>query len=276
MWTRWVLFPGEEPGRLLLSEVQGGIMKIAVIGAGLMGPILAKDCIESDEVSTVCLIDIDEKRLTEVTEVLGNPEKLSTLKQSVLERENLVNALKGYDVAAVALPFNDPYRLIENAWGGAIEAGVDVVDLEGPGDLAGYDPSEFDSAAKKAGITIIPGCGFEPGLVEMLSVYGMDLLDTVELFLGEAEEAFERFLFFLERVCVIEVALVHIYRCQPVVCLGKQLYSSQAFSRRLAALDNCILQSSQISGIVIAFTICFPAKRIKGRLGSAQNKTVPA
>jgi len=155
-------------------------MKIAVIGAGLMGPILAKDCIESDEVSTVCLIDIDEKRLTEVTEVLGNPEKLITLKQSVLERENLVNALKGYDVAAVALPFNDPYQLIENTWWGAIEAGVDVVDLEGPGDLAGYDPSEFDSAAKKAGVTIIPGCGLEPGLAEMISAYGMDLLDTVE------------------------------------------------------------------------------------------------
>lgn len=155
-------------------------MKIVVIGAGLMGPTLAKDCVDSDEVSEVLLIDIEDKRLTEVTEMLGNPEKLITLKQSVLERKGLVKALKGFDVAAVALPAIDPHGLIENAWWGAIEAGVDVVDLDAPGYPAGYDPTKLDSAAKKAGVTIIPGCGLEPGLAEMLATYGMDLLDTVE------------------------------------------------------------------------------------------------
>lgn len=145
-----------------------------------MGPTLAKDCVDSDNVTEVLLIDIDERRLLEVSESLGNPSKLRVLKQSVLDRAGLVKALKGFDVAAVALPMFEPLRLIENAWWGAIEAGVDVVDLAGPGGLGGSDTSSLDAAAKEAGVTIIPGCGVEPGLAEMLSAYGMDLLDTVD------------------------------------------------------------------------------------------------
>lgn len=155
-------------------------MKVAVIGAGLMGPTIALDCVESNEVSEVLLIDIDEKRLRDVSDRLGNPEKLRTLKQNVLERDGLVKALRSFDVAAVALPAMDPHGLIENAWWSAIEAGVDVVDLAGPEGPGGTDTSGLDSAAKEAGITIIPGCGVEPGLAEMLSAYGMDLLDAVE------------------------------------------------------------------------------------------------
>jgi lysine 6-dehydrogenase len=145
-----------------------------------MGPTIAKDCVENEEVELVLLIDIDEERLSEVKNWLGNPDKLETLKQSVLDREGLVKSIKGFDVATIALPMMDPHRLIENAWWGAIEAGVNIVDLAGPGGVEGYDPSILDEAAMKAGVTIIPGCGVEPGLAEMLSAYGMDLLDTVD------------------------------------------------------------------------------------------------
>jgi lysine 6-dehydrogenase len=155
-------------------------MKVAVIGAGLMGPTLAMDCLNSDDVSEVLLIDIDERRLSEVMESFGNPSRLRILNQSVLDRDGLINALSGFDVAAVALPMFEPLRLIENTWWGAIEAGVNVVDLAGPGGLAGSDTTSLSKAAEKAGVTIVPGCGVEPGLAEMLSAYGMDLLDTVE------------------------------------------------------------------------------------------------
>ena len=103
-------------------------MKVVVIGAGLMGPTLAKDCVESEDVDEVLLIDIDEDRLSYVKEWLGHPSKLKTRKQSVLERSEFVSAIKGYDVAAVALPMMDPYKLIENSWWGA--RAVDFYDVE--------------------------------------------------------------------------------------------------------------------------------------------------
>ena len=53
-------------------------MKIAVIGAGLMGPAITKDCLEDQGVEEVLLVDIDAERLRHAAEELGNPTKLKT------------------------------------------------------------------------------------------------------------------------------------------------------------------------------------------------------
>jgi len=60
---------------------------------------------------------------------------------------------------------------------GAIEATVNIVDLSGP---AQKEWEEINKMAEKAGVTIIPGCGLEPGLTDILAAYGMDMLDSVE------------------------------------------------------------------------------------------------
>lgn len=148
-------------------------MRIAVLGAGLMGPAIAMDCVESDEVEEVLLIDIDKERLDRVASNLGKPSKLKTLVQDVTDRRGLAEALKGYDVAGIALL---RWLNVDATWG-AIEAGVDAVDLSGP---AQKDWEKVNRAAEKAGVTIIPGCGVEPGLTDMLAAYGMDMLDSVE------------------------------------------------------------------------------------------------
>jgi lysine 6-dehydrogenase len=148
-------------------------MKIAVIGAGLMGPAIAKDCLEDQGVDEVLLVDIDAGQMEQVSEALGKPAKLKTVVQDVTDRKGLAKVLNGYDVAGVALlrPLNT------NAIWGAIDAGVDVVELSEPSD---EDVEAIDAAAKKAGVTIIPGCGVEPGLTDVLAAQGMDLLDRVE------------------------------------------------------------------------------------------------
>jgi len=148
-------------------------MRIAVLGAGLMGPAIAMDCIESDEVEEVLLIDIDQAGLDKAVGSLGNPLKLKTVVQDVTDRHGLVELLKGFDVACIAL---SRWLNVEAMWSG-IEAGVDVVDLSGPGQK---DWEEINEAAKKAGVTCILGCGVEPGLTDMLAAYGMDMLDSVE------------------------------------------------------------------------------------------------
>ena len=148
-------------------------MRIAVLGAGLMGPTIAMDCIESNEVEEVLLIDIDKERLDKVAENLGNPWKLKTLVQDATDRQGLVESLKDFDVACVALL---RWLNIEAMWS-AIKAGVDVVDLSGP---ARKDWEEIDKAAKRAAVTVIHGCGVEPGLTDMLAAYGMDMLDSAE------------------------------------------------------------------------------------------------
>jgi lysine 6-dehydrogenase len=148
-------------------------MKIAVIGAGLMGPAITKDCLEEKGVEEVLLVDIDAKRLDNVAEELGNPAKLKTLVQDVTDRQGLAKVLRGYDAVGVALlrPLNT------NAIWGAIDAGVGVVELSEPRD---EDVEAIDAAAKSAGVAIIPGCGVEPGLTDVLAAQGMDMLNRVE------------------------------------------------------------------------------------------------
>ena len=148
-------------------------MRIAVIGAGLMGPAIASDCIECTEVEQVLLIDIDEDRLDATARKLGNPEKLEVLVGDVRDRQKMISALKGCDVACIALP---RWLNVEAIWD-AIEAGVSAIDLSGP---PRRDWISIDKAAKEAGVTIMPGCGVEPGLTDLLAAYGMDMLDRVE------------------------------------------------------------------------------------------------
>jgi len=148
-------------------------MKIAVVGAGLMGPTVAMDSIESDEVKEVLLIDIDNERLDRVRTKLGNPRKLKTMARDVTDRHGLVESLRGYDVVCIALL---RWLNVEVMWA-AIEAGVNVVDLSGP---ARKDWGNITKAAEKAAVTIIPGCGLEPGLTDMLATYGMDMLDSIK------------------------------------------------------------------------------------------------
>jgi lysine 6-dehydrogenase len=148
-------------------------MKVAVIGVGLMGPAFAMDCLEDDDVEEVLLVDIDPNRLEHVSEELGKPSRLKTVIQDVTDRKGLADVLGGYDVAGVALlrPLN-----VHAIWG-AIDAGVSVVELSEPDD---DEIDEINQEAEKAGIAIIPGCGVEPGLTDVLAADGMDMLDRVE------------------------------------------------------------------------------------------------
>lgn len=148
-------------------------MKIAMIGAGLMGPAFALDCLGDDDVEEVLLVDIDPKRLEQVSEELGRPSKLKTVIQDVTDRKGLADTLRGYDVAGVALlrPLN-----VHAIWG-AIDAGVSVVELSEPDD---EEIEEINREAIKARVAIIPGCGVEPGLTDVLAADGMDMLDRVE------------------------------------------------------------------------------------------------
>jgi lysine 6-dehydrogenase len=148
-------------------------MKVAVIGAGLMGPTIAKDCVENDDVEEVLVIDIDQSKLDNIKQNLTNASKLKTVIQNVSDRKGLAEVLKGYDVVAIALlrPLN-----LDAIWG-AINAGVDVVDLSS---VRSELIDAIDQAALKSGVIVVGGCGVEPGLTEILSTHGMDNLETVD------------------------------------------------------------------------------------------------
>ncbi len=137
-----------------------------------MGPTVAKDCAESPEVSQVVACDIDRDKLDEAEKFVDSP-KFRADKLDISDHAALVERMEGFDVAVNATAARFSMPVLE----AAMEAGVDVVDLAGGGlPLEGglYDRVE------EAGITAIPGCGVDPGLIDILSGHGMDMMDEVE------------------------------------------------------------------------------------------------
>ncbi len=147
-------------------------MKILVLGMGLMGPTIAKDCAEASEVTKVTGCDIDQKKLDEAKQYVNN-KKFDTDILSVLDHDALVKKMKDYDLVinGTAAKFS------VNVLKAGMAAKTNLVDLAG----GGY-PQEgplYDEV-KKAGITVIPGCGIDPGLIDILSGQAVMSMDQAE------------------------------------------------------------------------------------------------
>ena len=147
-------------------------MKILVLGMGLMGPAIAKNCSEDPEVTRVTGCDIDKDKLASARKYV-NSEKFNTASLSVTDREKLAKKIMGYDVVINGTAAKFSMDVLE----AAIEAKVNLVDLAG----GGYpQEGEMYSKVLKAGITAIPGCGVDPGLIDVLSGQAMSKMDEVK------------------------------------------------------------------------------------------------
>lgn len=147
-------------------------MKILVLGMGLMGPAIAKDCAKDQQSKKVTGCDIDDIKLKAAKKYVGNI-KFDTKKVDITNHEQLVAAMKDYDVVINSSAAKFSMGVLK----AAIEAKVNIVDLAG----GGY-PQEGDiyKEVEKAGITVIPGCGVDPGLIDLLCGQAMEHMDEVD------------------------------------------------------------------------------------------------
>lgn len=147
-------------------------MQVAVLGAGRMGTVIAKDLAESPDVSSVVVGDMSRAGLDRCAAFVKSP-KLSTAVLDVSDRDALVAFMASADVVAGALP----HAISLGALEAAIHARRSLVDL------TGFSPERrlpLDERAKAAGITILPGCGVAPGLSNILTGYGVSRLDRAD------------------------------------------------------------------------------------------------
>ncbi|WP_297506833.1 saccharopine dehydrogenase family protein [Thermococcus sp.] len=126
-------------------------MKVLVLGAGNVGRAVAWDLRDEFE---VYVGDISEDRLRAVSRFA------TPLRVDATDFNEVVEALKGFDLAVDALPGRFGYRVVK----ASIKAGVDMVDISFmPG-----NPLELRDDAEKAKVTIIVDAGFAPGLSHIL------------------------------------------------------------------------------------------------------------
>jgi len=148
--------------------------KYAVLGASLMGRVIAKDLLQSEADAQVLLLDLDLGLLDEVREILtrdaGNEARLTTASLDVRDIARTAAALEGHDAAIGALP----HACALDALKAAIRAGVPMVDLVGS---RPEQRRELDGAARNVGVLIVPGLGVAPGLGNVLVARGVEMLD---------------------------------------------------------------------------------------------------
>ena len=143
-----------------------------VFGMGLMGPTVAKDCAVDPKVEKIFGCDIDENKLKIANDYV-NSKKFEAVKVDLTDHKTLVKAMLGNDAVINCTTANLSMGIRK----AAIESRVNILDMAG----GGY-PQEGDiyKEVEKAGITAIPGCGVDPGLIDILCGQGMELMGEVD------------------------------------------------------------------------------------------------
>ncbi|UCE25628.1 MAG: saccharopine dehydrogenase NADP-binding domain-containing protein [Candidatus Zixiibacteriota bacterium] len=148
-------------------------MKIAVLGAGLMGRAAVYDLSRIDNVREVGVFDIDETLAEQIADAYGN-NITSSGYMDASDEQAAIRVLKGYDAVVSCVT----YKYNPGLTRAAIEAGCHLVDLGGNNDVV-RTQLEMNDEAEKAGVTIIPDCGLAPGMVSVMVADGVARFDKV-------------------------------------------------------------------------------------------------
>jgi len=150
-------------------------MRILVVGSGLMGPAAVFKAMSDPDVSGVTLCDRGEERLAEARRKLSplpGSEKFSTLRLDVTDLASAARTMADFDSVIAALP----QALSADAIRAATSAGIPLIDLTRPSET---EIPELRQRAGTAGSLVIPGCGVDPGLTEIVARFLAEKLERV-------------------------------------------------------------------------------------------------
>ncbi|RKX28001.1 MAG: hypothetical protein DRP47_05480 [Candidatus Zixiibacteriota bacterium] len=148
-------------------------MRIAVIGAGLMGRAAIFDLARIDDVEKVGIYDIDTELAAQIGATYGNGREVCGGLDAG-DEDAVAAILADYDAAVSCVT----YKFNPGLTRAAIKAKCHLVDLGGNNDTV-LSQLEMNDEAEKAGVIIVPDCGLAPGMVAVLVADGVARFDKV-------------------------------------------------------------------------------------------------
>ena len=146
-------------------------MKIAVLGAGLIGTAIAID-LSQEEKFQVISVDINEQNLHK----LQKYSQIKKLKEDISDFDTLKNIVDDCDYVINALPSNMGYKILKNL----ILCKKNVVDIT----FFEEDPFTLSELAEQNNVTAVVDCGIAPGMSNILSGFiEKELDETKELYI---------------------------------------------------------------------------------------------
>ena len=122
--------------------------KIVVLGAGLVGNVMAKDLAKQHAVSCV---DISEQALAPL-----KAHNIQTIQADLSDQNTLNNIIQDFDLVIGAVPGFMGYQMLQTV----IEAKKNIVDIS----FFPEDPFGLDALAKEKGVVAVMDCGVAPGM----------------------------------------------------------------------------------------------------------------
>ena len=122
--------------------------KIIVLGAGLVGGVMAEDLSKNHEVTSV---DISQKNLDKLKS--NNIKKICL---DISKSKALKNVIKDFDLVIGAVPGFMGYKMMQDV----IEAKKNIIDIS----FYPEDPFGLDELAKKNNVVAVMDCGVAPGM----------------------------------------------------------------------------------------------------------------
>jgi lysine 6-dehydrogenase len=158
-----------------INSKEGSVLlKVLVLGAGMMGRAAAFFLSGKHDVESVIIADKDPVYAAKIAAQYGNG-KTSAAAFDATDVNRITELMQGCKVAigATSYDHNKGYTKA------AIASGCSLVDLGGNHDVVDSQFAMSDEA-KKAGITIVPDCGLAPGLVSVLAARALEEFGQTE------------------------------------------------------------------------------------------------
>jgi len=141
-------------------------------GAGAVGSAAVRDLVKNDDISQIVVGDIAfEKARTHFKKL----KKVAARRVDVTDFQALVASMKGFDGIVNCTWFE--YNM--NVTAAAIKAGVNMVDLGGLFHVT-RKQLELNQDAVNQEVTVVPGCGGDTGITNLMARYAADRLDDVD------------------------------------------------------------------------------------------------
>jgi saccharopine dehydrogenase-like NADP-dependent oxidoreductase len=147
-------------------------MKIAVLGAGMVGSAIALDLASRHHVTA---LDVSEANLTILK--TRNP-RIETQQADLSQYASYPQLISSFDIVVTAVPGFMGYKALE----ATISSGKNVVDIS----FFPEDVLQLDKLAKEKGVTIITDCGVAPGMSNfIIGRYNEEMkIDAFEIYVG--------------------------------------------------------------------------------------------
>jgi lysine 6-dehydrogenase len=240
-------------------------MRMLVLGAGLQGCACAYDLLQDKDVASVRLADLHPGHLPPFLAPHSGPRLLPTA-LDVRDRDAVLGAMRDCDAVMSAIPYYFNFDLAQLA----VEAGVHFCDLGGNTEIV-FQQKGLDPDAKKNGVSIVPDCGLAPGMVNILSEYGIRQLDTVEsvkIYVGGLPQEPEPPLNYM-LVYSLEGALDYYTTLSWVLRDGKPTRVKALSEREPVKFDFAELEAFHTAGGLSAM-----ATRYEGKIPTMEYKTL--